>query len=136
MVELIAKLEFVLQELFPLLGELFCLAVFNMNLSEFVEEALLPLELVHGTTLGFYLLFDPIGLIDKIIINLNEFRILYLVNMWTLSEIQSRLLELLFSHLILKFLLPLRIVFLLLCFPEKWLGKLLVEGIGYGFLEF
>lgn len=136
MVELIAKLEFVLQELLPLLGELFCLAVFNMNLSEFVEEALLPLELVHGTTLGFYLLFDPIGLIDKIIINLNEFRILYLVNMWTLSEIQSRLLELLFSHLILKFLLPLRIIFLLLCFPEKWLGKLLVEGIGYGFLEF
>jgi len=89
MVELITKLELVLQKFFPLLGELCCLAVLDVDLSEFVEETLLPLELVHGSTLFLNLFLNPISLINEIVINFNELGILDLIDMWALPKIQS-----------------------------------------------
>ena len=135
-VELITELELVFEEFFPLLGKLFSLTVLDMDLAKLIEEALLSLEFVHGTSLGFDLFLYSICLVDKIVINLDEFRILNLIDMRAFPKIQSILFELLFSHLILKLLLPLGVVFFVLRPAKEGLCKLLVESVRYGFLKF
>lgn len=84
-----------------------------MDFPKFVEQTLFSLEFVEYASLSSDFSFDAISLIDEVVIDLDEFWILYLVDMRAFPEVERIFLKLFLPELILILLFPFGIVFFL-----------------------